>query len=285
MVTAQQCTSRTRRRSLLYESNRRLAWLRINQTSQLGLQKRTIGTATLNRHLDSISTFWITIMKKTVSEADVLARKLARCYQYERDAVQLRLKHKGTYRLPSFWCDNHIWRRLISHAGDNKIDPLRYVRWALQPLQVYPDRFPEPNQLLSFAGMCAYREYLGTVREQIELSFHGEAESANSRFQFRHRAYGDNPEDAWLGTVVGGDLNLTPLFRYIMARKLGTPRAMEIAGNYVNDALQMFSFHPDEYQAVYGAKGVLPEDFAGHATRYYDRLITAYADQFNGGKP
>jgi hypothetical protein len=82
--------------------------------------------------------------------------------------------------------------------------------------------------------------------------------------------------------VGAGDVDLSHLFRFVLARSIGTKRFLEVAENFEPGALFLFSLNPKECQAVYGADGHLPEGFAGKA-EWYGRLIELFDQQYGTG--
>lgn len=222
-------------------------------------------------------------MGATKKASNGIERVLARCYQYERDALVQRLDPDASYTLAPHWRGHVVWARLARLAGASEIDPVRYVRWCLELVRVYPGAPPEPNQLLGRDAMRAYQDHLPKVRAAIELKFRIEADSANTRFGYQHFVLKDDLQNAQLAALGAGDIRLSPLFRFVFARMIGTPRALEIAEIYEQDALLLFSKNPEHYGAVYGASGHLPTDFAEKARWYYDALIRKFDTEFAGG--
>jgi hypothetical protein len=214
--------------------------------------------------------------------ADATERHLARCYQFERDRLAARLAPDGYYALAPHWRGHAVWARLARFCREGGIDPLRYVRWCLALGRVYPGAPPEPNQLLGREALRAYREYLPKVHAELEVQFKIELSSASCRIGVG-QALGDDYEKACLMTLGGGDIRVSPLFRYWLARTMGTERALRIGRNYEEDALYQFSMHPAEYGEVYGAGGVLPRDFADRAAKFYAGLIRTFDEESAGG--
>jgi hypothetical protein len=209
---------------------------------------------------------------------DQISLTLAMCYQFQRDHL-MQIRESADYVLPKCWGrSNPVWRRLSNFTQNQGIDPVRYIRWSLHCCQTLLNPPPEPNQLLHLNAMIAYNKSRKKVREIIKLQLKMEMERARTEIGVRQRSY--EPLISYLYALM--DDTLSPLFRFIIARRIGGERMMIIAKNNEVNALFQFSEHPVEYQAIYGKGGCLPEGFAEQAGRLYNELIKNYAAMVGG---
>lgn len=212
---------------------------------------------------------------------------LAHVYQFERDRLARGPLVNGYgYNLPPCWGPGHgVWKKLRAAADARGVDPVRYVRWSLDNLQVgYPPRVPEPNRLLETRRLTLYLTELPKVRPAVESQYQTEKEKARREMTLRQLVYEQPAEKAHIGvTAGGGDLGLSPLFCYVLARSIGTPKMVRVAGRLEGDALFQFARDPDENAAVYGADGHLPDGFAGRAAEFYAGLVRGFAARVGEG--
>src|SRR4051794_15219629 len=103
-------------------------------------------------------------MKRTDSDIDILADKLCKCYQYERNQLARCCNQRDNYRVPKLWLGGgrekkrkSVFHQLALFCRRQQIDPVRYLQWCLDIGQVLVAPPPEPNQLLAQKKMGAYR--------------------------------------------------------------------------------------------------------------------------------
>ncbi|WP_439627002.1 hypothetical protein [Gemmata sp.] len=217
---------------------------------------------------------------RNITPPDRTVGFLAWVYQFERDLLAKNFPVGGDgYRLPPCWRPGHpVWRKLATFARNHRIDPARYVRWSLDVPQVgYPPEVPEPNRLLERARMERYAADRPKVRGRIAAKFALEKREARTMILCRQGAHGDEPAVANLFTVTTSSLDLSPLFRFALARSIGGDRMMRVAGKYEDEALFQFSRDPDEYGAAYDSDDALPDGFAEKAARFYAQIIAQHA--------
>lgn len=205
---------------------------------------------------------------------------LAWVYQFERDLLTKNFPvGVDEYVLPPCWRPGHpVWRKLATFSRNRRIDPARYIRWSLDIPQIgYPPEVPEPNRLLECARMEHYMADRPRVRGRIAAKFAAEKRAALTGLSVRQGLHWDEPADAHLFVVTTSTINLSPLFRFALARSIGGERMTRVAGKYEAAALFQFSRDSDECEAVYDIDDVLPDGFAARATRFYAQIVEQHA--------
>jgi hypothetical protein len=217
-------------------------------------------------------------MSTPVDERDLLAQKLRRCYEYERDRAG-RTLGRGGFRLPPFWREDagrgesrrpSVWHRLAVACGTSRIDPVRYVQWAVAVRQAGLGRPPEPTQLHDRARIAAF------VADRPDR----EAEVArrltnDSRSLQRGVTLGELHFDrvrALAAALSDTHSEVSPLLRFLAARAVAGEEFEAIADRFHQPALLQFQREPDLYAESW-REMCIPAGFAGLADWLYDRVL------------
>src|SRR4051794_30678591 len=117
-------------------------------------------------------------MKTRLTELDLLADRLRKCYQFERNQLNRQFSRPGDYRVPQLWRGGgrekegkSVFRQLALFCRNQGIDPVSYVQWCLHPAHVQLGHPPEPNQLLATRKMDAYRDSQPKLHLALKGSF------------------------------------------------------------------------------------------------------------------
>jgi hypothetical protein len=119
--------------------------------------------------------------------------------------------------------------------------------------------------------MAAFAEALPRVHRNIKVRFTVESNAARSGIGSHQVMYHSSMEESCTCTLLDDSAGLSPLFRFGLARSLGSP-LRRIAERYEAGAMLQYQYDPDVYDRDWGEPFVSP-GFRDRATRFYDTLI------------
>lgn len=137
------------------------------------------------------------------------------------------------------------------------------------------ERPPEPNQLLSARRVEAYLADRDRARAYRRLRLRLEVGRARTQACLLRTSYGLSDEDAWASVLLDPMMELSPLFRYCVARLLGGDRLVRVAAKLEAQAALQYERDPAGYDGCLG--GAIPRDFASRSRAVYDGLLAGYA--------
>lgn len=220
-------------------------------------------------------------MTTSRSDLDILADKLRKCYQFERNQLLRSHNRPDNYEVPEHWRGGgrekkgkSTFHQLALFCQKQEIDPIHYIQWCLHPAQVLLEKPPEPNQLLTLLKMNTYRESQPKRRKAQLEAFNREMNYARDEYGFKVRSV--TAKRAWTIVLLNGSLEVSPLFRYACALTLALGDKKEhylnIAENWEARAMFQYQYDPEVYDRSW-VKVVLPPDFAERAAHFYAQLI------------
>ena len=225
-------------------------------------------------------------MSATATKAKRDSTFLARVYLRERNVTSQCMSGSKAdrYVLPSPWAPGvPIWKKLSAHCHRADVDPIRYIRWSLEPSQVgLPAEWPEPNRLLEKRRLDAFKEDVQKVRARIKQQYTMEARLAKASIIGHQRSLGVERKVAWLKMVTDRRLLLSPLFRYTACLHCGGSAFEAPIEDLIGSAAVQFSIHPAVNAAVYGRLAALPPGFSQWSAKIYAREVDDFAKRSAG---
>lgn len=217
-------------------------------------------------------------MRRT--STDVLALKLSKCYQYERNCLtRARTRKDGHYRLPACWDIGSqanpesqmpsVWVKLARACRDRKIDPIHYIQWSMSMGRLKLTPPPEPNLLLRPRAFDDYKLWLPSEKHEARNLLLKQKDRAELEFAVSSGPNHD-PLDTW--DFVLSMREFSPLFCFGVATMLGGKHFLNLARTLEIDALLQYKRHAHAYDEAWGARWV-PPGGAERAARLYEQLL------------
>lgn len=200
-------------------------------------------------------------------DVEELAQRIRKLWAEERRAFDLR-----TTGVVTDWGNRHIsewdggvkdgrsynatWPKIAELCIENHLDPLLLVRATFYRKEMAPN----PNQAVGRTALDRYQMYVapGTVLE-IKNSLLNALDCNKSLAQsevVRQKTYFDRDDvGAWRMTLLSSSVNLSPLFRYCVAKSQGWD---DIAEDFEATAQRQYAQNPMLYDEAWAA--LIPED-------------------------
>lgn len=167
-----------------------------------------------------------------------------------------------------------VWDKLAAFFLARKIDAALYIRVQFEPAQLKLRAAPEPHQLITEARLAAYEERKQKLGPALATALASQKEIAAMEIA-AVEGDGRSSEDACAATLVNTSVELSPLFRYCLARSMPGERFRAIAKLYVYAAVRQFMCYREHYCAHWRAW--LPSGFPAMAEALYERALLAAA--------
>lgn len=196
------------------------------------------------------------------TQVEELAHKIRRMWAEERRRFDLR-----TSGVPSDWGNRHmnkwdggkakdgkhynpVWPKIAQLCIDEHLDPLLLVRAIFYHRDQYP---PEPNQAAGNTALDRYRMYTSpSTQLEIQNSLLNAlgCDRALSTAEVARQKHYYNRDDAcaWRLTLVSTTVNLSPLFRYCVAKN---QQWDDLAEQFYSAAVKQYAQHPEIYNDVW----------------------------------
>lgn len=222
-----------------------------------------------------------------MSRYDALSARIRAAYVREREAFETReLGEPYRYRVPRRYDGvppvetedgveldrgtRSVWLRLAREFfGPGGIDPDLYIRIQFEHVP-FGRRPPEPNQLGSAGRVRTWERAFAAKEEEVRLALQLESEIAKMWISYHQRMVGRLKEDSYEIVLLDTALELSPLFRYCLARSIGGLRFRRIAKRYEIGACVQYRRYRAYYKRHWG--GVLPAGFSRHSRQVYGSL-------------
>ncbi len=163
-----------------------------------------------------------------------------------------------------------IWVRLATFCLSHRIEPEAYMQAQFDSDEMRLRRSPEPAQLMTEGRLCSYREARARHGAMVAQALHSQLGVVRAEVAFTMEA-AMSAEAATLVVLMNDGIELSPLFRYCIARSIG--KACQLAAkSYRLEAIMQFNCFPEHYVAHW--RRYLPVGFATMA-------VEAYKDFFN----
>ncbi len=215
-----------------------------------------------------------------------------RAYERERCAYDSLLQNKYVpYKAPKYYqgaatirmngpdgpvvqkARSSVWTTLAAYFLTHRIDPDLFMRAQFSPAALKLDRPPEPNELLSSNRLALYHDTVQSMERTIAVSLTSQRSKATVEIAFAEAA-GKTPLDAYMWVLTNDGIELSPLFRYCLARSLTGVQFQDVARHYLPAAVLQYIYFAAAYEQHWGA--YLPPGFARVAEQLYAR---AQADE------
>jgi hypothetical protein len=163
-----------------------------------------------------------------------------------------------------------VWVTLANWFREQKIHPETYIRLTFDRLTHEPERAPEPIQLKSAKYLDQWNKHKDGIAKHIGVALVVERQQAEIAYGGL-RAGGVEPETAWAHVLTSDGLELSALFRYCLAVRLGGKRFDRVAAYFEPAAILQF----ERYRKIYKVQwaGLLPKGFAARSRRIYPHLL------------
>jgi len=168
----------------------------------------------------------------------------------------------------------NVWQRLANFFLEEEIDAASYITvlfdGLMGKLKKVDKRAPEPPQLLAKEYQEIWHQNKDAVIERIRVSLLIEKNRAEQRFSSL-RFGGRAAKDAWASVLTDSSMELSPLFRYCIASRIGGNRFGRIAAHYESRAVMQFERYRPFYRKQW--KALLPKGFAKRSRVLYPQLV------------
>ena len=151
---------------------------------------------------------------------------------------------------------NPAWAQLAVSLIEQQIDPAAFIYRnfeAVEP-QVRP---PWPGQLTTARAMTTYELGQAGAEQRVREALAREERTA--RRWLAHLTT-DDAEEALIGLLLDDRVPLSPLFRYCLAVRAGSPRLLKVADEFDASAASQYRRDPGAYDRVWGPTWI-PERF------------------------
>jgi hypothetical protein len=165
------------------------------------------------------------------------------------------------------------WEKLAEFLLREKIDPELFLRVQFQPETLKLSNPPEPSQLMTPDCMQAYDRALSGMDNLVAVSLITQQEIASSEVGFIC-AGGRSTADAIEQVIMDENLELSPLFRFCLARSMTGERFQYLARYYQTPAVLQYVCCAAAFNASWHQ--YLPMGFAGMADRLYKFYLNKY---------
>jgi hypothetical protein len=163
------------------------------------------------------------------------------------------------------------WEAMATFFLQARIDPELYIRIQFEPASLRLHDPPEPRQLLTPARQTLYTQAKAALAGNIALSLGTQQEIATSEAAYVCSS-GRSTADAVAHVIADENLELSPLFRYCLARSMTGERFQTLAGIYKVRAVLQYVCYADAYQATWHQH--LPVGFARMAESLYEIYLS-----------
>ncbi len=176
-----------------------------------------------------------------------------------------------------------MWIELARRVIHRRVDPEAFIRRQFVSVSIDTKGGVRPPQPESFLRELAFRNY-----ETGRLLIHRDVQVAlvcqRSKFEtevtkLAHAGYALPSEKLWAMVLGNRDIDLSPLFRYCLARSIATEaktaepgRFTDIAKRFHEEAALQYIFAPEAYDAFW--KTALPPGYAKDADETYRFMFT-----------
>lgn len=159
----------------------------------------------------------------------------------------------------------NTWLDLARKFLAKKIDPEPYIRESFDKMVL--GKPPEPRQLLSEAAIEHWEKMKDKLEGEVETALTIQTRLAYSGITYLRPAHTEN--QAYTLVLRDEDLDLSPLFRYCLAVRLGRkePEFLTIAAGCRMGAVLQFMRYEEAYLKHWSAW--LPRGFQAKARRWY----------------
>lgn len=161
------------------------------------------------------------------------------------------------------------WDRLVKFLVENRVDPELYVRISFEPEQLKLERPPEPFQLRSAERLHAYLEARDSMGDVIAAALESQRTLATTEICYLINGGRTNVSQATLTVLSDESLELSPLFRYCLARSMVGVKFQRLAREYLRPAILQFSYYEGHYAEHWNRW--LPCGFVEQARKLYKR--------------
>ncbi len=158
------------------------------------------------------------------------------------------------------------WQKIADLCHDEKIDPQLYITTIFADIKP-GEKFPNPNYFYGQKALDRWRSLRRGQEKTVELALRIENELAASRMGY-YLAMGFNKRRAYRTTLVDDTLNLSPLFRYCVAKSLDYD---DIVEHFYEAAAMQYMQFPGYYDKYW--HDFLPKGFARRAEADFENLI------------
>jgi len=167
---------------------------------------------------------------------------------------------------------DNVWQKIAKGLWAKEIDPVDYVQRVFFMLVGKETNPPTPAQLLSDRYMELYRLSRRRLRQDLTASLRCQQTTARTELTHLQQFGGETMLSAFSLVLDDEALELTPLFRYCLARSLRrkdfSARAKK---EFLDAAALQYVRAREEYDVVWG--NFIPLDFKRLAQKAYDDLI------------
>jgi len=172
--------------------------------------------------------------------------------------------------------NKNAWVDTVKALQADGIDPVDYVHKVFFMLLHRPNpaaSAPTPAQLLSTQFRKFYKQAKTMALEEIKKRFESERRLAKTHVMAKQSVNELTMQDATEEVLLDEDIDLSPLFRYCLARSMKTPEFADLATRFfLQRAVLQYVRASSDYGEVYGEW--IPDDFRRSAKVEYNDLIS-----------
>ncbi len=175
-----------------------------------------------------------------------------------------------------------VWWKIIVWCQARYIPPEEYVRVCFHGMP-NGDCAPEPAQLLGPKYEAKWKKLWSKKEEMLRVSLQWQKDTAKTRIVVRQKLYKQEPEASFKHVLTDGNVDLSPLFRYCLAKSIGGPVMRKVAQTFKAEAILQFECYRKLYKKVWAAE--LPKGFSAMSKRVYPLVLAKLGLGMKSDKP